>query len=58
MYQPLRTQWRSGLNGRTGLDYTPFIALIGALGWPMQRALALLQGVEMGFLAAWRAKDG
>jgi hypothetical protein len=54
LYLRLATQWRTGLNGRTGLDYTPAFHVIDALGWRRLRALDLLRAVEAGFRAAWK----
>lgn len=58
LYERIHTQWRVGMAGAIGLDYNPAIALIQAKGWPLDRALVLLQAIEAGFLEAWRAQDG
>jgi hypothetical protein len=43
----VRTQWREGFNGRTGLDYGPVIEIIRALGWDLLATLDLLQAIEL-----------
>lgn len=58
LYTRVQTQWRVGMGGATGLDYTPAIALVQSMGWPLPRALALLQAVEAGFMEAWQALAG
>ena len=58
LYERVHTQWRVGMAGAVGLDYGPAIELIKAMGWPLVRALGLLQAVEMGMLEAWREKGG
>lgn len=58
LYLRVRTQWRTGMAGATGLDYGPAIDLIKSMGWPLRLALELLQAVETGFLAAWAAQGG
>lgn len=55
LYERVQTQWRTGMAGAYGLDYNPAISIIQAMGWPLARALELLQGVEAGFLEAWAA---
>lgn len=46
----LRTQWRHGFNGRTGLDYNPAIKLIECYGWDLDFALELLGVIELAVL--------
>lgn len=58
LYCRVQTQWRIGMAGAEGLDYNPAIAIIQSMGWPLPRALALLQAVEQGFLEAWQRQDG
>ncbi|MFH2082076.1 MAG: DUF1799 domain-containing protein [Pseudomonadota bacterium] len=58
LYEQIRTQWRVGPDRVIGLDYNPAMALIQTHGWRLEQALGLLQAVEMGFLEAWREKDG
>lgn len=59
LYERIQTQWRAAGMGRLiGLDYNPAIAIIKANGWPLQRALTLLQGVEAGFLEVWAENSG
>lgn len=50
LYQRVRTQWRVGLNGRSGLDYYPAIRLIEDWGWDLDRALEMLQAIELTYL--------
>jgi hypothetical protein len=51
LYERIRTQWRTGMNGATGLDYNPAIAIIQSKRWRLELALELLQVVELGLLA-------
>jgi hypothetical protein len=50
LYQKVRTQWRVGPMGATGLDYTPVIAMIKDLRWPLVGTLDLLGSIERMFL--------
>ncbi|WP_297111568.1 DUF1799 domain-containing protein [Tessaracoccus sp.] len=38
LFAELRTQWRHGLNGPTGLDYTAVLAVLRAKRLPRERA--------------------
>lgn len=58
LYERIRTQWRVGMRGATGLDYNPAIAIINTYGWRLDLALELLQAVEFGFLEAWKEQRG
>ena len=58
LYTRLQTQWRIGFGGPTGLDYSPAIALIQSMGWPLRLGLDLLRAIEHGFLEAWKAQGG
>lgn len=51
LYERIRTQWRVGMGGATGLDYNPAIALIQSKRWRLDLALELLQVVEFTILA-------
>lgn len=53
LYQRIETQWRSGFNGRTGLDYGPAIAIIKDLRWPLTATLGLLSAIENAALEVW-----
>lgn len=53
LYERIHTQWRAGPAGMIGLDYNPAVSLIRDKGWPLERTLALLQAVEMGFMEEW-----
>lgn len=57
LFQRVRTQWRMGLNGATGLDYNPALALIQARGWDAALALELLQAIELTVLGHERDRD-
>ena len=50
LYERVQTQWRMGAAGSTGLDYNPAIALMQALGWPLDLGLELLQHIEVELL--------
>lgn len=55
-FQALRTQWRTGMSGYTGLDYAAVIAwlrLHGHRGKAARRLLAGIQACEAGALQAW-----
>lgn len=52
LWERVRTQWREGMNGRTGLDYNPAISIIRARRWDLPLALELLQVIETIMLQA------
>lgn len=54
-----RTQWRVGMGGPTGLDYTAVLATLRDLGLPRDRRKEVFEDVrtlELGALAALSAK--
>lgn len=55
-FQALRTQWRTGMAGATGLDYAAVIAWLGLQGHrgaAARRLMAGIQACEAGTLQAW-----
>lgn len=58
LYLRVQTQWRMGPSGaRSGLDYSPVIALVKDQGWDLTRSLTLLQAVEMTALEVQAASN-
>jgi len=61
-FSRLSTQWRVGMNGATGLDYTAVLAFIRALRLPRDRADALfgdlqvMEGEALAVMAEQRAR--
>lgn len=57
MWQELRTQWRVGMSGSTGLDYASAIAHLRTAhslrGKQLQKAWACMRACEDGTLQAW-----
>lgn len=47
LFELVRTQWRVGFAGRTGLDYNPAIALMQAKRWNIEIGLTLLRAIEL-----------
>jgi Phage related hypothetical protein (DUF1799) len=47
------TQWRVGMSGGTGLDYTAVVTVAGTLGTDFAEALPYLQILEGDQLEAW-----
>jgi hypothetical protein len=47
LYERINTQWRTGFNGRTGLDYGPVITLAQARGWDVDLTLELMRVIEL-----------
>lgn len=54
-WQSLQTQWRVGMGGRTGLDYTAVLAYLRATIKPKDRAdmFNSLQAMEFAALDEW-----
>lgn len=60
LFQRLRTQWRTGMNGPTGLDYGPLFALMERMRLGDDEHDALfedIQTLEAGALEAMHTKD-
>lgn len=57
LWNEVRTQWRMGANGATGLDYAGVRAHLEVAhrltGKPMQKAWAAMRACEEGTLQAW-----
>lgn len=57
LWQELRSQWRTGMSGSTGLDYAACIAHLrvahGLRGKRLQKAWAAMREAEQGTLQAW-----
>lgn len=52
----MRTQWRDGMGGRTGLDYAgvrAYLDLMGLRGADRRDAFAGIQACEAATLQAW-----
>lgn len=58
LYERLRTQWRESFNGRTGLDYNPFIKLIEHYQWDLELTIDLLGVIEHTVLDEIEKKRG
>lgn len=58
LFERIRTQWRAGFNGRTGLDYNPALTLAAARGMDVDLTLELLQVIELETLSQDRKDDG
>ncbi len=55
-WQGVRTQWRDGMGGRTGLDYAgvrAYLDLMGLRGADRRDAFAGIQACEAATLQAW-----
>jgi sugar phosphate isomerase/epimerase len=46
-YERVRTQWRHGFGGRSGLDYGPVVQLAQARGWDIDLTLELIRVIEV-----------
>ena len=56
LWQELQTQWRVGMAGATGLDYTAVIAHLrasGLRGEPLREAYAAIREAESATLEVW-----
>jgi len=48
----LPTQWRYGMSGRTGLDYTAVMSLLATLRLPLDKEAEILESVQVMEIAA------
>ena len=48
----LPTQWRYGMNGRTGLDYTAVLAMLREMRLPRDKREEIFAGVQVMEIAA------
>lgn len=48
----LPTQWRYGMSGRTGLDYTAVMSLLATMRLPPDKADEILESVQVMEMAA------
>lgn len=51
-FRRLYTQWRYGMNGRTGLDYTAVLAMLRSYRYPQKKADEIFAAVQIMELAA------
>lgn len=50
LYERFSGQWRAGMGGRYGYDYSPAIELIRARGWDLDLCTDLLHSIELEIL--------
>lgn len=60
-WNAVQTQWRTGMNGATGLDYAAVLAYL-AFAEPARaarrEAFTCLQAMERAVLCVWNGRDG
>ena len=53
----LPTQWRYGMSGRTGLDYTAVMSLLATMRLPLDKEAEILESVQVMEMAALEAMN-
>jgi hypothetical protein len=60
VWQRIQTQWREGMNGRTGLDYAGVLGFmktgLGMKPRALQEMFSVLQSMESAVLAQWNSE--
>ena len=56
-FMRLPTQWRYGMSGRTGLDYTAVMSLLATLRLPLDKEAEILESVQVMEMAALEAMN-